>query len=248
MKVQNTLVSNIRGRSQRYFAHVTTVSLSWRVQYIVVIGRAYSKLEHFEFSSNFEFDRNMLSGTGARAASLAVLWCAWIQMESNHNGRKTTRNVSTNNPFYFIFQIMENTDCKSQPNTHCSRDDTTFTCTFSDKFSVLVLKVFHSAHLRWLNIHFHFCICDVITVAYMDARSHTGWVNTKLAKYGIKPVVACPTIHTSHHHLIITPIPTPPHSTPSNTHTYAHKHKHKHKQTSGTADQLRPRLISKRLK
>ena len=70
MKIQNTLVLNIRGRSQRYFAHVTTVTLSWRVQNIVVIGRVYSKLEHSEFSSNFEFDRNMLSGTGARIASL----------------------------------------------------------------------------------------------------------------------------------------------------------------------------------
>ena len=58
---------NIRGRSQRYFPHVTTVSLSWRVQNIVVIGRVYSKLERSEFSSNFEIDRNMLSGTGA--------WC-----------------------------------------------------------------------------------------------------------------------------------------------------------------------------
>ena len=35
------------------------------VQNIVVIGRVYSKLERSEFSSNFEFDRNMLSGTGA---------------------------------------------------------------------------------------------------------------------------------------------------------------------------------------
>ena len=45
-----------------------TVTLSWRVQNIVVIGRVYYTLECFEFSSNFEFDRNMLSGTGARAA------------------------------------------------------------------------------------------------------------------------------------------------------------------------------------
>ena len=37
------------------------------MQNIVVIGRVYSQLEHSEFSSNFEFDRNMLSGTGARA-------------------------------------------------------------------------------------------------------------------------------------------------------------------------------------
>ena len=66
MKIENALVSNILDRSQRYFAHVTTVTLSWRVQNIVVIGRVYFTLECFEFSSNFEFDRNMLSGTGAR--------------------------------------------------------------------------------------------------------------------------------------------------------------------------------------
>ena len=65
MKIQNALVLNIPDRSQRYFAHVTTVTLSWRVQNIVVIGRVYFTLECFEFSSNFEFDRNMLSGTGA---------------------------------------------------------------------------------------------------------------------------------------------------------------------------------------
>ena len=35
MKIQNALVSNILDRSQRYFAHVTTVTLSWRVQNIV---------------------------------------------------------------------------------------------------------------------------------------------------------------------------------------------------------------------
>ena len=72
MKIQNTLVWNIRGRSQPYFAHVTTVSLSWRVQKIVVIGRVYSKLERSEFSSNFEFDPNMLSGTVACTMPLSV--------------------------------------------------------------------------------------------------------------------------------------------------------------------------------
>ena len=65
MKIQNALVSNLLDRWQRYFAHVTTVTLSWRVQNIVVIGHVYFTLECFEFSSNFEFDRNMLSGTGA---------------------------------------------------------------------------------------------------------------------------------------------------------------------------------------
>ena len=72
MKIQNTLVLHIRGRSQRYLAHVTTVSLSWRVQNIVVIGRVYSKLERSEFSSNFEFDRNMLSGTGSSGLPYAL--------------------------------------------------------------------------------------------------------------------------------------------------------------------------------
>ena len=48
------------------------MTLSWRVQNIVVIGRVYFTLECFEFSSNFEFDRNMLSGTGARAALLSI--------------------------------------------------------------------------------------------------------------------------------------------------------------------------------
>ena len=51
-------------------------SLSWRVQNIVVIGRVHSKLEHSEFSSNFEFDRNMLSGTGA--------WCAHGKNHRRH--------------------------------------------------------------------------------------------------------------------------------------------------------------------
>ena len=72
MKIQNALVSNIFDRSQRYFAHVTTVTLSWSVQNIVMIGRVYFTLECFEFSSNFEFDRNMLSGTGARWLDIEI--------------------------------------------------------------------------------------------------------------------------------------------------------------------------------
>ena len=42
------------------------------MQNIVVIGRVYFTLECFEFSSNFEFDRNMLSGTGARLSAATV--------------------------------------------------------------------------------------------------------------------------------------------------------------------------------
>ena len=49
MKIQNALVSNILDRSQRYFAHVTTVTLSWRVQNMVVIGRVFLTPECFNF-------------------------------------------------------------------------------------------------------------------------------------------------------------------------------------------------------
>ena len=48
MKIQNALGSNILDRSQRYFAHVTTVRLSSRVQNIAVVGRIYYTLECFE--------------------------------------------------------------------------------------------------------------------------------------------------------------------------------------------------------
>ena len=41
--------------------------LSWRVQNFVVIGKVYFKPGHFKFWSNFEFDRNIVSGTGARS-------------------------------------------------------------------------------------------------------------------------------------------------------------------------------------
>ena len=76
MKIQNALVSNILNRSQWYYAHVTTVTLSWRVQNINVIGRVYFTLKCFEFSSNFEFDRNMLSGTGASTKAVeSYLFC-----------------------------------------------------------------------------------------------------------------------------------------------------------------------------
>ena len=93
MKIQNALVSNMLDRSQRYFAHVTTVTLSWRVQNIVVIGRAYFTLDCFEFSSNFEFDRNMLSGTGARCPFYWRGWTlipAWIR---NHMSSKVCDEI-----------------------------------------------------------------------------------------------------------------------------------------------------------
>ena len=64
IKIGSALVSNVLSRSQRNFAHVTTVTLSWRVQNFVVVGWVHLKLEHCKFWSNFEFDRNIVSGTG----------------------------------------------------------------------------------------------------------------------------------------------------------------------------------------
>ena len=52
-------------RTQRNCAHVTTVLLSWHVQNFVVIDSICNEQEHCEVSSNFEFDRNTVSGTGA---------------------------------------------------------------------------------------------------------------------------------------------------------------------------------------
>ena len=43
-----------------------TITLSWLMQNLVVISRVYFKPEHFKFWSNFEFHRNIASGTGAR--------------------------------------------------------------------------------------------------------------------------------------------------------------------------------------
>ena len=65
IKIGSALVSNILNWSQRNFVQATTVILSWRVQNFVVIGREYFKSKHCKIWSNFEFDRNIVSGTGA---------------------------------------------------------------------------------------------------------------------------------------------------------------------------------------
>ena len=39
---------------------------SWRAQNFTLIGSVYYKLEHSKFWSNFEFDQNIVNGTGAR--------------------------------------------------------------------------------------------------------------------------------------------------------------------------------------
>ena len=104
MKIHNSLVSNILDRPQRYFAHVTTVTLSWRVQNIVVIGRIHLTLECFEFSSNFEFDRNMLSGTGA----WSVVYTVYRLMWATYN----TMNLKVRNSCHFVLAaVCSNVPC-----------------------------------------------------------------------------------------------------------------------------------------
>ena len=56
------------------------------MQNIVVIGRVYLKLEHSEFSSNFEFDRNMLSGTGAWPGSGTADFIRMIARKDKSHG------------------------------------------------------------------------------------------------------------------------------------------------------------------
>ena len=62
--------------------------LSWRAQNIVVIGWVYLKLERSAFSSNFEFDRNMLSGTGAWT-DVASLWIRSLRTYIHEVWQKT---------------------------------------------------------------------------------------------------------------------------------------------------------------
>ena len=59
-------------RSQRHFAYVTTVTLLWRAKNFVQITRVHFTPEHYKFCSNFEFDRNTVSGMGARSSTPMV--------------------------------------------------------------------------------------------------------------------------------------------------------------------------------
>ena len=122
MKIQNALVSNIFDRSQRYFVHVTTVTLSWRVQNIVVVGRVYFTLECFEFSSNFEFDRNMLCGTGAWLHWKISLNLAINAHGSNGSSLVRCKSITWTVTIYFQKDPWEQTSVKVIINTKIQRD------------------------------------------------------------------------------------------------------------------------------
>ena len=67
--ISSKIFRDMLNRSQRNFSHITTVTLSWRVQNFVVIGRLNFKPVHGKCWPNF--DRNIVSGTGTRSV--------WIQ-------------------------------------------------------------------------------------------------------------------------------------------------------------------------
>ena len=52
--------------------HTSQVTLSWHVQNFIVIGSLHFKTEHCIFLMNFEFDRNIVSGMGARPQEMEV--------------------------------------------------------------------------------------------------------------------------------------------------------------------------------
>ena len=66
VKIWITLIQNVLSRTHLNLAHVTTVSLSSHVQNFVVIDQICDEQEHCKFSLNFDFDRNIVSVTGAR--------------------------------------------------------------------------------------------------------------------------------------------------------------------------------------
>ena len=106
-------------RSQRNFAHVTTVTLSWRVQDFVAINEAYLKLEHSKIWSNFEFDRITFSGTGARSlyiedndmnkgnkytCAIVSLLCPYILL--NIYNRKVDQEIYVSNVYKYAYVVL----------------------------------------------------------------------------------------------------------------------------------------------
>ena len=69
--VWGALVWGVLGRSWGGFAHVATVTLSWRVRNFIVIGGVRLEPQRGRFGSGFEFGRGIVGGTGARAVKSA---------------------------------------------------------------------------------------------------------------------------------------------------------------------------------
>ena len=78
-RIGSALVWNMLNWSQRNFAHITTVTLSWHVQNFVVISKVHFKPEHCKIWSNFEFNQNIVSGICARYPIISIksIQCYW---------------------------------------------------------------------------------------------------------------------------------------------------------------------------
>ena len=76
IKIYSALVWNIQNQSQKNFAHITTVGLSWLVQDVIVICQICYEQEHYKVSLNFKFNRNIICGTATSNRNLwSLLWC-----------------------------------------------------------------------------------------------------------------------------------------------------------------------------
>ena len=81
--------------------HTQSITIKfWRVPNFVMIGGEYFKTEHFKLWSNFEYDRNIVSGTGARHIGI------WVNLGTKRHALACwliihTSNVYSWKPQYF---------------------------------------------------------------------------------------------------------------------------------------------------
>ena len=102
-------------QSQRNFAHNTTVTLSWCVKNFILIGIVHFTPEHYIFWSNFEFNRNIVSGTGASTYMnrfVGVMWPVLL----------THGDLENDCHWHFQFIIFYKNWCNSVDQSHKSHN------------------------------------------------------------------------------------------------------------------------------
>ena len=94
IKLWNVFVQNVFGQSQRNVAHVTTVTLSWRVQNFVVIGWAHTRALPILIKFRKSFDISLVGPVpGAYLAPGHLQQSCWRKQKCP-NPMKTTHQVS----------------------------------------------------------------------------------------------------------------------------------------------------------
>ena len=95
-------------RNQRNFAHVQTITLSWRVHNFVVI-RVYFKPEHDEFLSNFEFDWSIICGMGAWSLIMPYTMIKELEKKPQENCHSfmTTNKWCIKQSTYFSIEFTQ---------------------------------------------------------------------------------------------------------------------------------------------